>query len=1388
MAQEINTTSVSLNSSSTPAQYFADYTAVTTTALPALCALPAALTFDLPQVPLIPLAPNCEFQFPDVIITPPIYIPDPYIPFACPAVGVSSDVIITGNALTGNLSLVSDSGGSSGGSCGVKFTGNLNVDACTEVAVTSSIKFPTGSNSTLTLSAEKCGLSFGGSFDFFPFGGFNTVVWDFSNLFPNAGDGGYGWSGGVPGGGGGGGAGGGGGGGAGGAACFLEVNTQRPPSSKRTTVDDRLKVRPSQFETDDGDQWPSNMSSGSELSLDAPSGDKGYVYLQLTTRPDYSISSGTIIQSSEKLRATSGEKHNHLIATITAAPQPQTDPAGSVKKILKISNTCTPPPKNFVVDCPFHMTDATVIGGGTPKVRIRSTSVWDVYPYGMKDSDFYYHSFTEGGVSGTKFYMYLMSHTLPSGALNIEEFGDKAMEIRGVIIPKTLADNSAALRWEQFGTVTLGSVPTGYSDAGGTYCKKIVNFCTLQDPSSPSYRTPYVHNDLCSFALTNASGSTTETKKLKVRVNSDKIPTASTDPKKQYPVGMSASKPFIEFTIPAGEPWVGIYLVVYMFENYTINYAEVKLFTKDNIPRSTTHIEYILIGEVFVDNDGIVTTKSACPKLKEDLTPDCPFYISDGGDSSIKIKSTKVTGIYPKGMKDNTKTEGSFYLDVEEGWQAIYLKLHLNESGWLDKKNYSTAVMEIVRQDDYIGEKGVTAGLRWELLGEVTVSRDSDNNLYCSYIRNNCNVPSLPLFSSNICPFQVYDASEVDNDGKLKLKYAISKGSVNSVDSKDRFPAGMAEDKAYVRDVPAGDSWFAVYLVLTLHPDFTIKNARFEDWNYHVISTDSQIYHLIAEVNVSNDDSEYGQYISFIQNSCTAPKDNYAYNDCPFYILNAGDSSVRVTSTKVDGVYPLNMEDQTVSTGAFYLNVTTEKPHVYLKINKTLEGTIDVDNFKDYAMEVVATKQYMTGEDYSPLLQWEYLGTTKQKTDEGGNKYTEVENQCGYPVLYPTPQDCAFKVYDISTPKDNGGLDIAIRLLGSKLYDGDFKELWVPGMSAKIPWMNLEVDYKPWTIIYLVLDLDYKYNITYADIKQFDTFQRSTASRVFHPIAEITISEDSAGGEYISWLTNNCETPKLDYNEENCPFYLQDDSAGTAAGIRVANTWVYERGTYPKDMGEKTMYTLDIGTSPWYGIYLRITLDGYGYINNDTAAPLVVSAEDTPKTDKNDTIFKKWFFLGETTVGYSEAGNPFCEWIRNNCVDITFPIDTGNTTSCPFGVIGVHKGDDWYIKIEYGKVGSPISVEPDGMVVDKDYELPWEDGYVILGVLFKDNSIDIDMAWFEIKSEVPVNTETTAYYAIAQLSTYTDEDNEPAPNIVNYCYKPDPCVCDLVYKAGSQGE
>jgi hypothetical protein len=126
---------------------------------------------------------------------------------------------------------------------------------------------------------------------------------------------------------------------------------------------------------------------------------------------------------------------------------------------------------------------------------------------------------------------------------------------------------------------------------------------------------------------------------------------------------------------------------------------------------------------------------------------------------------------------------------------------------------------------------------------------------------------------------------------------------------------------------------------------------------------------------------------------------------------------------------------------------------------------------------------------------------------------------------------------------------------------------------------------------------------------------------------------------------------------------------------------------------------------------------------------------------------------------------------------------SGSTAVCPFQVTTANVSpSEWKFKIQFGFIGGKI---PTGMFPG---DLPplimeWTDGWVLAVVTFVTDKVDVDTVLFEVHPTIPANTETTAYYPIAYISTDTTDPENPAQLIQNLCATPVPSVCDLVFVA-----
>jgi len=121
----------------------------------------------------------------------------------------------------------------------------------------------------------------------------------------------------------------------------------------------------------------------------------------------------------------------------------------------------------------------------------------------------------------------------------------------------------------------------------------------------------------------------------------------------------------------------------------------------------------------------------------------------------------------------------------------------------------------------------------------------------------------------------------------------------------------------------------------------------------------------------------------------------------------------------------------------------------------------------------------------------------------------------------------------------------------------------------------------------------------------------------------------------------------------------------------------------------------------------------------------------------------------------------------------------GSTASCPFQVTTANEGDTWKFKIEFGLIAGKI---PTGMVAGGMPALimDWTDGWVLAAVTFVADQVTVDTVSFIVNADILVNTEITAYYPIAYIST-DSTGGTPTQIIQNLCATPIPSVCDLLF-------
>jgi hypothetical protein len=147
----------------------------------------------------------------------------------------------------------------------------------------------------------------------------------------------------------------------------------------------------------------------------------------------------------------------------------------------------------------------------------------------------------------------------------------------------------------------------------------------------------------------------------------------------------------------------------------------------------------------------------------------------------------------------------------------------------------------------------------------------------------------------------------------------------------------------------------------------------------------------------------------------------------------------------------------------------------------------------------------------------------------------------------------------------------------------------------------------------------------------------------------------------------------------------------------------------------------------------------------------------------------------QSGVGYTVANTS-----RGTSLNISLPSAGGASNAvCPFQVTTANEGDTWKFSIEFGLIAGKI---PTGMFAGGVPALimDWSDGWILAAVTFVTDQVTVDTVSFIVNADILANTEITAYYPIAYIST-DSTGGTPTQVIQNLCATPTPSVCDLLF-------
>jgi len=383
---------------------------------------------------------------------------------------------------------------------------------------------------------------------------------------------------------------------------------------------------------------------------------------------------------------------------------------------------------------------------------------------------------------------------------------------------------------------------------------------------------------------------------------------------------------------------------------------------------------------------------------------------------------------------------------------------------------------------------------------------------------------------------------------------------------------------------------------------------------------------------------------------------------------------------------------------------------------------------------------------------------------------------------------CPFQVSDISE-KTNGTLHLKVNVRCEAIKPNN---RWPRGTSEESP--NLVIDLGDnakagWLGFYLRIEVDQQGDILTAEdactIQYTNNWvQGSSVIQVFY-IAGVTISNDDAGGVYISNIENYCPVVAIK-TAPTCPFFIEDYSLaqGVQPKISIRSTTVHRH--YPTGMDAVNTYILNIpDTQQWYAVYAVIVTDEKGNFLFETNY-FTLSLETEYK---NSTQFLTYFLLGEVNIGYNDANPPIrvIDYIYNACelpaalgaIDSDGSIiPRGYSYQCSFRVTDASVETALKVQVAQGLIagrwpnGMGLGYPPYILEISESCYIYCKLQYVPNDVILDSNN---DAITFLQSNDLQENTVNEEYVLVATI-VVTDTK---ITNITNVCAQIIPNPCNL---------
>jgi hypothetical protein len=358
---------------------------------------------------------------------------------------------------------------------------------------------------------------------------------------------------------------------------------------------------------------------------------------------------------------------------------------------------------------------------------------------------------------------------------------------------------------------------------------------------------------------------------------------------------------------------------------------------------------------------------------------------------------------------------------------------------------------------------------------------------------------------------------------------------------------------------------------------------------------------------------------------------------------------------------------------------------------------------------------------------------------------------------------CNWNVVDVSEPDGDGKLILKIKVNVSPIEPGG---RYPTGTSAETPYKIItlgDLD-ASWQCVYLRIVVDQKNNILEGDeginVNYVGNAWPESNSVIQNTyLAGITISDDGAGGTYISDITNFCPVVKVQ-PAPTCAFKIEDYSLGASVNPQISIRSTTIERHYPTGMDDTNTYVLTIpNTQEWWAVYAVLATDSVGNIlfgTNDVTLGLADTYLDSTPT-------LTYFLIGEVNTGYDADSKRVIDHIYNACQvplitgavsDLNTIIPRGTTANCPFRTTKKVIDDAQYVVIEAHTVNTPDARWPAGMGGGFPYTLAiTQTTYIYVKMLYVENDVIVDPNGYGVtiatSPELAENTVNEEYVLIA---------------------------------------